>query len=99
MIKAFCDWCGSEVTTKALKANEPHAPARSEELVLPGVNLASKVKVEVKVTAGDGQHICGRCAARAIAQGSDYLEGPEMPPYDVTGEPVADAEGEGAADD
>jgi hypothetical protein len=89
VIKAFCDWCGAELRTKALKANEAHAPALHEELVLAGIDTQAKVTVDVKVTVGDGQHICARCSARAVAMASSYLEGPEGPPYDVEAEPAA----------
>lgn len=90
MIKAFCDWCGAEVRTRALKANEPHAPAINQDVVLPGLEIQGKVKVEVKVTAGDGQHICSRCSARAVAMVSNHLEGPIWPP-EVVGETESDS--------
>lgn len=83
MIKAFCDWCGGEVRTKALRADAPHSPAIKEDVVLPGIDTQAKVTVDLKVTVGDGQHICVRCSARAVAMASSYLEGPEPPPYDV----------------
>ena len=79
MIKAFCDWCGAEVRSRAIKANEPHAPAIDQDVVLPGLEIQGKVKVEVKVTAGEGQHICARCSARAVAMISNHL-GPIWPP-------------------
>lgn len=94
MLKAFCDWCGEEVASKAVGATGPQKRVIKQETVLQGVDTQQKVEVSIELTTGDGQHICGLCSARAIAAISDHLEGPEPPPYGRTDEVESPAEAE-----
>lgn len=92
MIHVTCDWCGEELETRRAPAAGPQVRARKADVVLPGLgDFKAAVNVAVEITTPENMHICAPCTARAVAYGSEHLEGPMWPPVEE------EAEGEESA--